>query len=193
MFAVALGALLGAVMRRTLVAMAATIACLLGVRYVILEFVRPHLFTPLTARSPFHAMVTATGSSVEVSPPGPGDWVVSNQVETPSGRVVGQAGGLGPNGGVEFTMHANGTATLVGVGQCPSRIPVTPGGPHGPSGPATVAALNRCLESFHLSNVVAYQPPSRYWPLQWSEAAIFVALAVALGAVCVWVVRRRLP
>ncbi len=29
--------------------------------------------------------------------------------------------------------------------------------------------------------------------MQWSEAAIFVALAVAVGAACVWLVRRRLP
>ena len=67
-------------------------------------------------------------------------------------------------------------------------------GPHGHIGPGD--GRPRCSAASTAStcsNVVTYQPPSRYWPLQWSEAAIFVALAVALGAVCVWGVRRRLP
>ena len=57
-------------------------------------------------------------------------------------------------------------------------------GPHWHTVPATQAALQRCVDSFHLRQLVTYQPPSRYWPLQWSEAAIFVALAVALGVGC---------
>jgi hypothetical protein len=70
---------------------------------------------------------------------------------------------------------------------------MSPGVPHSHSTPATLAALQRCIDSFHLRNVVSYQPASRYWPLQWAEAAIFVALAVALAVGCVWWVRRRLP
>ena len=89
-------------------------------------------------------------------------------------------------------VKGNGTAVFTGVGRCPNRIPVSTG-PHWHPIPATQAALQRCVDSFHLREVVAYQPASRYWPLQWSEAAIFVALAVALGVGCVWWVRRRLP
>ena len=90
-------------------------------------------------------------------------------------------------------MKANGTAVFTGVGRCPNPIPVGQGRPHAHPVPATMAALQRCIDSFHLRNVVTYQPASRYWPLQWSEAAIFVALAIAAGAACVWLVRRRLP
>jgi hypothetical protein len=193
-FAVALGALLGAIARRTLVAMAATIVGFLGVRYLVSEYVRPNLFAPLRASLPFHLQVTATGTEAAIGPPQPNDWVVSNQIVTGTGKVVGENGGIGPNGALGgFNVKGNGTAIFTGVGRCPNRIPVVAGVPHSHPTPATLAALQRCIDSFHLRNVVFYQPPSRYWPLQWSEAAIFVAFAVALGAGCVWWVRRRLP
>ena len=34
---------------------------------------------------------------------------------------------------------------------------------------------------------------SRYWPLQWAEMSIFLALALVLAGFCFWWVRRRLP
>jgi hypothetical protein len=43
----------------------------------------------------------------------------------------------------------------------------------------------------HLRTVVVYQPASRFWALQWYEAAIYLALALALARFCVWWVRRR--
>jgi hypothetical protein len=39
--------------------------------------------------------------------------------------------------------------------------------------------------------VVAYQPASRYWPLQWYELAIFLGAAVLLAGFCVWRIRRH--
>jgi hypothetical protein len=39
---------------------------------------------------------------------------------------------------------------------------------------------------------LVYQPASHFWPLQWAETGIFVALAAALVAVCFWWTRRRL-
>jgi hypothetical protein len=192
-FAVALGALLGALARRTLIAMVATIVGYAGARYLVSEYVRSNLFVPLRASLPFHLQLTATGTEATIGPPKPNDLVVSNQIVTGTGRVVGQDGEIGPNGNSGVTnVKGNGTAVFTGVGRCPNRIPVSTG-PHWHTVPATQAALQRCVDSFHLRQVVAYQPPSKYWPLQWSEAAIFVALAVALGAGCVWWVRRRLP
>jgi hypothetical protein len=192
-FAVALGALFGALARRTLVAMAATIVAYFGVRYLVTQYIRSNLFTPLRWSSPFHLQLTATGVEATIGPPKPNDLVVSNQIVTGAGRVVGQDGQIGPNGNLGVTnLKGNGTAVFAGVGPCPNRIPVS-AGPHWHTVPATQAALQRCVDSFHLREVVSYQPPSRYWPLQWSEAAIFVALAVVLFAGSVWWVRRRLP
>lgn len=192
-FAVMLGALLGALLKRTIVAMLATIVGFVGVRYLVQAYVRPYVVAPLQAHLPFDVTLTSTGTSVGINPPKPGAWVISNETVTGTGRVVGQDGGLGSIGGVGFNVHKNDTATLVGVGRCPNRIPYPPGGPSGPQSPATRAALQRCLDSFHLRQLVTYQPTSHYWPLQWTESATFIVLATALGAACVWVVRRRLP
>ncbi len=192
-FAVALGALLGAMTRRTLVAMAGTIVGYFGARYLVGEYVRRTPFAPMRASLPFHLQLTATGTGATIGPPKPNDLVVSNQIVTGTGRVVGQNGEIGPNGNLGVTdLKGDGTAVFTGVGRCPNRIPVS-SGPHWHTVPATQAALQRCVDSFHLRQVVTYQPPSRYWPLQWSEAAIFVAFAVALGAGCLWWVRRHLP
>jgi hypothetical protein len=192
-FAVALGAFLGAFVRRTLVAMAATIVGCFGTRYVVTQYFRSNLFTPLRASLPFRLRLTATGTAATIGPPQPSDLVVSNQIVTGSGRVVGQDGAIGPNGNLGVTdVKGNGTAVFTGVGRCPNRIPVS-AGPHWHAVPATQAALQHCVDSFHLHQLVSYQPASRYWPLQWSEAAIFVALAGALAVGCVWWVRRRLP
>lgn len=185
-FAVALGVLLGAIARRTLVAMPATIAGYAVVRYLVGEYVRPYLFTPLKVTLPFSLQVTATGVGATIGPPRPTDWAVSHQIVTGAGRAVGESWmTLG-----QFTMTGSGRTVLTGVGPCPNRIPA-----HAlsQSTPTSVAALQRCIDSFHLRDVVAYQPASRYWPLQWSVAAIFVALAVALCAGALWCVRRRLP
>jgi hypothetical protein len=191
-FAVALGALLGAFVRRTLVAMAGAIVGYFGVLYLVTEYV-PNLFAPMRVSLPFRFQVTSTGAESTIGPPQPNDLVVSNQIVTGTGRVVGQDGAIGPNGNLGgFNVKGNGTAVFTGVGRCPNRIPVSTG-PHGHTVLATQTALQRCVDSFHMRQVVTYQPASRYWPLQWTEAAIFVALAVALGVGCVWWVRRRLP
>lgn len=192
-FAVALGTFLGALARRTLVAMAGTIVGFFGVQYLVKEYIPSKLFTPSRSSAPFHLQLTATGTSASFGPPKPNDLVVSNQIVTGTGRVVGQNGEIGANGNLGVTsVKRDGTAVFSGVGRCPNRIPVSTG-PHWHTVPATQAALQRCVDSFHLREMIAYLPPSRYWPLQWSESAIFVALAAALGAGCVWWVRQRLP
>jgi hypothetical protein len=50
-----------------------------------------------------------------------------------------------------------------------------------------------CLASHGIMVAVTYQPTSRYWPIQWTEAGIFLALAAVLAGFCYWRVGRRLP
>jgi hypothetical protein len=40
-----------------------------------------------------------------------------------------------------------------------------------------------CLGRLNLHVDVAYQPPGRYWPFQWLESALYVALAVLLALI----------
>ena len=41
-----------------------------------------------------------------------------------------------------------------------------------------------CLASQGIREAIAYQPASRYWPFQWTETAIYLALALALAGYC---------
>jgi len=43
----------------------------------------------------------------------------------------------------------------------------------------------------HAQLLVAYQPASRYWALQWYETAIFLALAIGLAGLSAGQVRYR--
>jgi hypothetical protein len=59
-----------------------------------------------------------------------------------------------------------------------------------PLAPARSAAKT-WLAGQHLRRQIAYQPASRYWAFQWYEAAIYLAVALAIAAFCVWWVRHR--
>jgi len=48
-----------------------------------------------------------------------------------------------------------------------------------------------CIGRRGIREVITYQPGSRYWPLQWIETGIFVALALALAGFCFWRLGRQ--
>jgi hypothetical protein len=48
-----------------------------------------------------------------------------------------------------------------------------------------------CMESHGFREAITYEPASRYWPLQWIETGIFLALALALTWFCFWRIGRR--
>jgi hypothetical protein len=45
--------------------------------------------------------------------------------------------------------------------------------------------------SKHLTQLVTFQPASRFWEFQWFETGLFVLLAVALAAASAWALNRR--
>jgi hypothetical protein len=193
-FAFALGVTAGALIRRTIPAMAATIAVFTGIRFAVTLWVRPYLITPLRATTAL-VMPTVSGPApLGAGAVKPGDLVVSDQVINAAGRVIGANGGVGPNGeiGIQVT---HGRPSLAGVGACPNKFPPLGGGLRGSGGqpPADFnAAVQECINRLGIREVVTYQPLSRYWPLQWDETLIFTALAIVLAGVCFWQVRRRL-
>jgi hypothetical protein len=141
LFAVALGIAAGAVTRRTLPAMAATLAGFLVLRLGVLALARPHYLPALQAAS------THTNE-----PGGPGSMVLNTSVVDRAGQRFSSIGAMCP---VESTQET-------------------------------------CLTSHHPTFQVMYQPASRFWTFQMIEAAIFVAVAIALACLAVWWVRRRL-
>lgn len=164
LFAFTLGVTAGMLIRRTVPAMAATLAIYAAATVSMPLWVRQHLAparhaTPaldMSALQEFHQ--SRTGQMRVSGSGGPSDaWLLSNRTITPTGQV--------------FTGPAN---------------PQYCGIDHGPKG---------CMDwvgSLGLRQDITYQPASHFWPLQWTEAGIFVAVAVLLAGFCFWWTRRRL-
>ncbi|MHB8340861.1 MAG: ABC transporter permease subunit [Mycobacteriales bacterium] len=187
LFAFAFGALAGAVIRRTVPAMAATLAVFAGVRTAVGVWVRPHLFAPLHSTS---SLLSNQGAGFIASNGGPVDivvqaqnlpnaWILSAQLVTKSGAS---------------TSFAQRAAFLQRY--CPSVANPPAPGP-GPNVNHPVAAPDGLFRACfahaarQFNVLTTYQPAHRYWTFQWTETAIFFALAVLAAAGCYWWVTRR--
>jgi hypothetical protein len=193
LFAVLLGVSAGALIRRTVPAMGATLVAFLGVRLAITDWVRPHFARALQTTTPvvLPSVNGARGGGASIVPGvSNASWVVSDSVINPHGRVVLSGQNFG------FEHLADGKTEYVGVGVCPNHIPLPRIGGGtvrtGPPSNAAQEALNKCIASFHLHQIVTYQPLSRYWMFQWEELGIFLLLGLALGALGYWWVTKRL-
>jgi len=163
-FAFALGVTAGVLIRRTIPAMAVTLAVFVGVQILMPLAIQPHLIPPVHVTAPFNAnqaneiMITSPGNTMTVvgNFSRPGAWILSDQSIRPSGRV--------------FTGPA--TSACLSTSAPPQEC-------------------NNWLNSQHLRQLISYQPASRFWPLQWLELGIYLILAAGLGWLCVWQVRRR--
>jgi len=190
-FAFAAGVLLGALVRRTVPAMAATLAGFTAARVAFRLLARPVLLPKVTAARALDPATTGYGSSgfLPLAPsPGlqpaapdlPNAWVTSIGIVNEKGDRLtpGELGracpgiGRGRGGGI-VNPFAGGS----------SHVPASPGGPD-----AMHDCVARIAAAYH--EVVTYQPASRYWPLQWEELGIFLAAALLLAAACAWRVRR---
>ena len=161
LFAVALGVAAGAVLRRTLPALAVTLGVFLAARLLIAEFARQHYMTAITAIYNVARPVTPAGSS----------WQVAQGVLGPQG-LIPQTDGVDIDG-VPLAAIPPG---------CRPGSSATAGEPHN---------VMSCLTAHGFRGFVSYQPASRYWAFQGIETGIFVLLAAVLLAVTTIVVLRR--
>jgi len=173
-FAFALGVTAGALIRRTIPAMAVTLAIFAALQVVIPLWVRPNLAAPdrtvVSVTSPGMAGPSQTGPGgasftlyADSIPGQPGAWLLS------SGPVnaAGQATSSTP---------AACTSVGTGPGAGPQGNAFAPG-----QGPAAFVA---CLAGHGIREAITYQPASRYWRFQATESAIYLALALALTGYC---------
>jgi hypothetical protein len=185
-FAFASGALIGAIIRRILPAMATTLAVFMFARIATTLWVRPHLLPPLHMTTSLlsadqFGFLSRNGSSVTLVARGSAPhnaWTLSSHFVTNSGQVA-DAGQL------STFLHQH----------CPTTG-LSPGGPppgHAIARAGDPAAFEVCrtqaARMFHL--LVSYQPAGRYWTFQWLETGIFVALALLAAIACYWWVTRR--
>lgn len=160
MFAVALGIAAGALIGRSLPALAVTGGVFLALRLVVTYWVRVHYLPAVTTIYRVTQNFTPKGAY----------WPLAQDVVLPGGQLT--------------------TNMSVGPGHVTSGFT-------GPTIPAACQAAGQvnstlaCLARLGYRSFTTYQPGYRFWPFQFIETGIFVALATALIAVTFLAVRRR--
>jgi hypothetical protein len=162
-FAVALGITAGALIRRTLPAMAITIVVFTFVRLVVSEDFRSHYLTPVTKTFSFLHPPLLTGSY----------WPVSSGIVGPHGPVPSPVG----------FAHLSIDGVAVNLGSLPSACRSLAF--------QHTRSFFSCLAARGYHGFINYQPADRYWVFQGIETGIFVLLAAALIAVTAIFVLRR--
>jgi hypothetical protein len=162
-FAFVLGVTAGVMIRRTVPAMAVTLAVYAGAVIAMTVSVRERLVPAKHSTVPLDmsavrefSMSNGGDMRVLATPDLPGAWILSNRTVTPTGETF-----------------------------------------HGPANPAACGrdiSPRSCIDwvgTLGLRQDLTYQPASHFWPLQWAETGVFLALAAALVAVSFWWLRRH--
>ncbi|HUN31073.1 MAG TPA: ABC transporter permease [Trebonia sp.] len=167
-FGYALGVTAGALIRRAVPAMAVTLAIFAVTQIAMPLWIRPSL---LPAE---HTVVSVTSlRTLTLQGGGPR----STRFYLGTENLPGQPGAWILSAG---TITATGQAITTTPAACTMQAQDTT---HG---------FIDCLAGKGIQESVGYQPASRYWPFQWIETAIYLALAVALSCYCFWRLSRRL-
>jgi len=173
--AFALGVLAGALIKRTVPAMAITLAAYVVLQVVMAMVVRPHLVTPVetTSRIAYGSIhgIMASGpnspiDALDVGSAPPGAWVLTNATVDAHGAEV----------------HSFGKW----LADCLGPPRTDPTQVDTPAKRACYARLDADGYRQHLS----YQPAGHYWALQWRETGILLAGAALLSGATFWRVRR---
>ncbi|MFE3448620.1 ABC transporter permease [Nonomuraea sp. NPDC059194] len=180
-FAFVLGVTVGMLVRRTLPAMALTLAVFVAIQIAMPLLVRPHLIPPVTSTIELgRENVDTLGVGRDGVPkvmltaaiPGhTGAWVLSSDLLDPSGRTIARSGEEAVVQGISTT---SGPCAQSGAG---------------PQGPDTcMVEINR----LGYRQQATYQPLDRFWPIQWIETGIYALLTLGLTWLSFWWIRRRL-
>jgi hypothetical protein len=166
-FAFTLGVTAGTLIRRTIPAMAVTLAIFAALQVAMPLWIRPH-FVP-----PHHTAISIASSGYLAGQSGPGGgtftFVATNLPGQPGAWILSS----GPVNAAGQPVSTTPAACIAASIQGPS-------------------AFTDCLASHGIREAVTYQPASRYWPFQWTETAIYLALALALAGYCFRRLNRRL-
>jgi hypothetical protein len=168
-FAFTLGVLAGLLVRRTVPAMAVTLAALAAVQIAFPLAIRPHLIPPVR-----HTTAVTAAAIGEISGGGPG----GNQL-----TGVGLGNSDVPAGAWLLTKQTTTESGSTSLGAMPSAC-----------GPAMqdFASCATAIAGRHLTVTVVYQPPNRFWSFQLIETGSYLAVAAVAAWASFWLIRRRL-
>ena len=160
-FAMALGICAGALIRRTVPAMAVTLGGFIAARVAVTLWLRPHYISAVTAVHSLPTQTRLTGSY----------WLLTQGTRNPAGQLM--------------TVPQNQPAAF---GVPVSSLPRACAGLANPTGGLT-SSCRAALTGFR--SFITYQPASRFWPFQGIETGLFVGLAAILLAVTAVMLIRR--
>jgi hypothetical protein len=170
-----IGVLAGAVIRRTVPAMAVTLAAYLVIQLLMPNLVRPHLATAVDttttiASGSIHGIMGSAPDGpiekLDVGAAPAGSWTLTNETVDADGNPV----------------HSFGQWVTDCLGP-PRTDPTTVDTPE-------KRACYRRLASEGYRQHLRYQPAGSYWTLQWRETGVLIAGAALLVGACFWRVRR---
>lgn len=166
LFAMALGIAAGTLVRRVLPALVVTLGVFFAVRLMIEDWVRQHYMTPAT--SIYNVALD------NIPRPKGASWILGEGFRGPNGPLAIPGGDL-------VASTRNGFPAVDIPAACRAYFVQGPG----------QDKLFPCLSGHGYSQYITYQPAARYWPFQFIEAGIFVALAAVLIALAFAVINRR--
>jgi len=174
-FGFVLGATAGLFIRRTLPAMAVTLAVYTAVIIAFPVWVRPHLIPPVQATV---ALSTTSGMYVQIT----------NNTLLPQTVQRSLAGAPGVPAG-SWVLSTGQVVNAEGrpVYSVPAQSCL------GSQSALSSQACAAYIASLHLRQTVTYQPGSRYWAFEWVETAIYLAFSLLLAGLCFLRIRPGRP
>jgi ABC-type transport system involved in multi-copper enzyme maturation permease subunit len=180
-FAVVLGVTFGVLIRKSLLAMALTLAVFAFVQIAMPLWVRPHLVAPVEklvtmSRSTLDGIMIDEKGDVRLSARtgAKGAWVLTNQTVDADG---------------------NPSALPSWMSTCLPRPPAPDAAGAEVTkaeGPSDLEACFTRLTAEGYRQRVVYQPAGHFWAVQWLETVLFLAVAGVLAGFCFWWTRHRL-
>ena len=161
-FAFVLGTVIGLVTRRTLVVMALTLVAFSVVQLVVPIVVREHLMAPASTTVPLDQDAMSRSDMFAINDRGA---VIIGYTMAGTWSLTGEA----------KVLHADGTPyTREQAAACDKG-----------SQPENMA----CSAAQNLHFDYTYQPADRYWPFQWLELSMYLAVTVLLAGFGFWWIR----
>ncbi|MBR7836710.1 ABC transporter permease subunit [Actinospica durhamensis] len=187
-FALTLGCTAGLLIRRTVPAMAVTLAVFVAVQIVMPTLVRPHLLPATTVTYAVNANISGQIRGVEID--GDNESVHLDGLSFPRGAWV-----------LDTTPVENASGQAIRASDYPRCFPgfdsdgtngTNPGRPGQTEvGGSGIGDIGSCLGGNTLHESMTYQPASHYWPMQWIETGICLAISALMSGFCFWWIRRR--
>jgi|GEM_PF-2600221 len=163
--------------------MATTLAIYVAVRVPFFHFVRPHLLAPVKQ---IRSLTNVGNIGFERTPNGvnfiAGDTTLPNALNLSSSIVEKHGSGVTQ----QWLRNHCRSLLQLGTPNPGQGIKVSSGIRPKPF----TECIGKIAATFY--QVILYRPPNRFWTFQWIEMAIFLVVAVLLGGLSYWWVRRRI-